>query len=152
MGKLTARIENSIIDLINRATARADRDAGAWQRQIESRFTLELDTDSNRFFLYDGTQKTASFVWANIIEIQRLRREGFPPRMWNIVTESGSWLVPDGGRYSEALTDRIYALPDYHMQQMVKLSPPPGYDSASSVWRKNDRHPKRDPSDFDDIR
>lgn len=151
MEKLTARIEKWIIDLIDRATARADRDAGAWQRQIERRFTLELDIDSNRFSLYDGTRKIASFVWGDIVEIQYLDRKDFPPLMWNIVTESGSWLVPGGGRYAEALTDRIYALPDYHTQQVVELSPAPGYDRASSMWRKDDHYPKRDPSDFDGI-
>jgi hypothetical protein len=151
MEKLTSRIERWIIDLIDRATARADRDVGAWQRQIESRFTLELDIDSNQFFLYDGTRKTATFVWANIVEIQSLHRPDFPPQMWNIVTESGSWLVPDGGIYAEALTERIYVLPDYHTQQVVQLSPPPGYDRAMSMWRKDDHYPKRNPSDFDDI-
>jgi hypothetical protein len=144
MEKLTARIEKWIIDLIDRATTRPDRDVGVWQRQIERRFTLELEIDSNRFSLYDGTRKTASFVWANIVEIQSLRRKDFPPLMWNIVTESGSWLVPNGGTYAEALTDRIYALTGYHTQQVVKLSPPPGYNSASSMWRKDDHCPKLD--------
>jgi len=151
MEKFTTWIKKSIIDLNDRATARADRDVGAWQRQLDSRFTLELDIDSNRFSLYDGRQKTTSFVWANIVEIQSLRREGFPPRMWNIVTESGSWLVPHGGKYAEVLNDRIHALPDYQTQQVVKLRPPPGYDNASSMWRKDDHYPKLDPSDFDDI-
>ena len=151
MEKLSTRIEKWITDLIDRATACVDRDVGAWQRQIDRRFTLELEIDSNRFSLYDGTRKTASFVWANIVEIQSLHRKDFPPLMWNIVTKSGSWLVPDGGRYADVLADRINALPDYHTQQVVKLSPPPGYDRASSLWRKDDHYPKRDPSDFDYI-
>jgi len=108
-----------------------------------------LDIDSNRFSLYDGTRKTASFVWANIVEIQYLDRKDFPPLMWNIVTESGSWLVPAGGRYAEALTDRIYALPNYHTQEVVKIPPLPGYGGASSMWRKDDHCSKRDPSDFE---
>jgi hypothetical protein len=140
-----------MIDLIKRFTTCAERDVEGWQRQIEKRFTLELDNDLNQFSLYDGMQKTASFVWADIVEIQSLRRKDFPPLMWNIVTESGSWLVPEGGRYAEALTDRIHALPDYQTQEVVKLGPPPGYDSARSMWRKDDHHPKRDASDFDDI-
>jgi len=151
MENLTFRMEKWIIDLIDRVSARADGNLEAWQRKIERRFTLELDIDSNRFSLHDETETTASFVWANIVEIQSLRRECFPPRMWNIVTESGSWLVPAGGRYAEVLTDRIYALPGYHTQQVVKLSPPPGYDSASSMWRKDDNYSKRDPSDVYDI-
>jgi hypothetical protein len=92
MQKLTAQIGKWIIGLIDRMTARADRDVGAWQRQIETRFTLELDIESNRFSLHDGTRITVSFVGANVAEIQSLGRDGFPPIMWNIVTENGSWL------------------------------------------------------------
>ena len=79
MENLTFRMEKWIIDLINRVSARADGNLEAWQRKIERRFTLELDIDSNRFSLHDETETTASFVWANIVEIQSLRRNASHP-------------------------------------------------------------------------
>jgi hypothetical protein len=151
MDKLTTRIEKWLIDTIDRVTGRVDCDPGAWQREIDRRFTLELDLEKNRFSLYDEARQTTTFIWGDIVEIQSFHRTEFPPLMWNIITEKGSWLIPDGGSYAEALTDRIYALPDYQTQEVVKISPPAGYNSASSMWRLNDHIPKRNRSDFSEF-
>lgn len=151
MDKLIARTEKWLIDTIDRVTGRVDRDPGAWQREIDRRFTLELDLERNQFSLSDEGKRTTTFIWDDVVEIQSLHRIEFPPLMWNIITEEGNWLIPEGGRYAEALTDRIYALPDYQTQEVVKISPPAGYNSASSIWRRDDHFPKRNPSDFSEF-
>ena len=36
----------------------------------------------------------------------------------------------------------VYTLPSYHDQRVVKISPPDGFSSATSMWRKDDPYPK----------
>jgi len=121
----------------------------SWQNQVARQFSLERAGD--RFTLFDDECEILTFSWKDIAEIQYLRRESFPPTMWKVVSEHGCWLVPDGGGYAKALTDEIYALPGYHLQQAVTVAPDTGFTQATSLWRRSDSFPPRNPSDFEDI-
>jgi hypothetical protein len=127
-------------------------DAGAWQKKIDSRYELEIEIGSVVVSLYDSGELVLRFVWEGIVEIQSLQREEFPSIMWKVISRSGEYLIPSGGRYAEHLEkDLIYTLPDYRLQQPVKIDPPTGYKRAVSLWRENDSFPKRRAEDFEDL-
>jgi hypothetical protein len=122
-----------------------------WQRKIDDRFVLVFDTDANTFFLYDNHELSCQFTWADILEIQVLRRSEFPPLSWKIIADHCEWLIPIGGRYAELLEEKINHLPNYSRQQNVELPPPSGYRTATSQWRRNNTLPFRPDVDWEDI-
>lgn len=125
------------------------RDAGAWQRQIDREFRLRIAGTTISVLRNEAVQ--VEFEWRDVVEIQSLSRRGtFPPLFWKVVTATGEYFVPDGGRYARQLEQQfIYALPGYHEQAVVTVPAPAGYDRATSMWRKDDPYPKRELSEVD---
>jgi len=124
-------------------------DPRAWQRQIDREYRLEIEGSQVTVFHLD--QLCTCFAFHDPVEIQLLsRRDEFPPLSWKVITPAGEFMLPDGGRYAREFTARfVYALPGYYDQRVAFVSPPAGFRSAMSLWRKNDPWPKRERSDED---
>jgi hypothetical protein len=118
-------------------------ESGEWQRKIDAEYLLEIN--GIRISLYRHGVLVTQFLWDRIIEIQHLSsEEEFPSLFWKVITESGEYQLPDGGRYiCEFENTCIYQLPDYHEQSVVSIEAPAGFRLARSMWRKDDTHPKR---------
>lgn len=127
-----------------RNRARAE-DSTTWQRQIDREYRLEIS--SNAIVLYHLEQIASHFEFIDPIEIQHIGRDVFPPLMWKIVLKKGEFFLPNGGRYADEFKKQfIYLLPGYYEQKTVEAAPPEGFNSAQSMWRKEDPYPKREQS------
>lgn len=125
-------------------------DAGEWQRRIDREYRLEID--DTLLSLYRHDVLAGRFRWDGVNEIQLQRCAGFPHLLWRVIADHGEFLLPNGGRYAREFEMAfIYRLPGYYEQRVVKAQPLDGFRSASSLWRRNDRYPKRELDEDEDI-
>jgi hypothetical protein len=118
-------------------------DTGAWQRQIDHEYKLDINEKCVTLYRFEQVELTFQFI--DPIEIQYVcRRNGFPPNFWRVILENGEYFLPDGGRCASKLEKEfIYSLPGYFDQRTIRVKCPSGFNSAKSMWRKNDPYPKR---------
>jgi hypothetical protein len=120
------------------------KDSGAWQRQIDREYRLSID--GTNVTVYRHEMVAAQLVWHGIIEVQLVsRHNAFPPLFWKVTNVDGDFFIPCGGCYARQFEEQLlHRLPGYYEQRSVTVSAPQGYLRASSLWRKDDPHPKQE--------
>jgi hypothetical protein len=118
-----------------------------WRHRVDREYRLKID-GTTITLLHEDTP-ALRFEWRDVVEIQSVAREGFPPLFLRIVTDAATYELPEGIRYTRELEQRfIHALPGYDEQRTVRAPLPEGAKRAASLWRRDDPHPKR--ADWDD--